>query len=122
MGTGGWTQAQLAEAIGVSIKTVNSIENGRHRGMRENTKAALEDTLGWMPGDVDRVLRGSAPRGRADSGGGSVTSLKPSDQAAPVGRSGQGGEVLLEEDFTSEEWSQVRAYAEFIRSQNPDAR
>lgn len=62
IGPSGWTQQQLADALGVTVKTINTLEAGRARGMRANTKAALEDVLGWLPGEVDRVLDGAEPR------------------------------------------------------------
>ncbi len=38
-----------------------------------------------------------------------------------VGRGRQGDDALHPEDFSEEQWRQVRKYAEFVRSQNPDA-
>lgn len=64
MGPRGWTQQQLADALGVTVKTINTLEGGRAKGMRAGTKARLEDVLGWIAGDVDRVLAGAQPRVR----------------------------------------------------------
>lgn len=40
----------------------------------------------------------------------------------PVGRSPQGGAALPLEGLTAEQLAEVRRYAEYIRSQNPEAR
>lgn len=79
LGRRGWTQQELADAIEVSVKTVNTLEAGRAKGMRASTKAKLEDALGWMEGDVDRVLAGGQPRRRPNwtPGEGDVTEENP---------------------------------------------
>lgn len=46
----GWSQEQLAEASGVSVRTVQRIEGGRAPGPA--TRAALADALGVDPADL----------------------------------------------------------------------
>ncbi len=65
-GRKGMTQQELADAVGVTVKTINTLERGRATGMRAPTKAMLEGALDWMEGDVDRVLAGARPRVRQD--------------------------------------------------------
>lgn len=47
----GWSQEQLAEASGVSVRTVQRIEGGRPAGLA--TSAALAEVLGVDPAELD---------------------------------------------------------------------
>lgn len=79
---GTWTQERLAEAVGVSLKTINTIEAGRSTGLRERTKAKLEEALSWAMGDVDRILAGGEPSVQNDR------RYAPRDEAAYLPRQG----------------------------------
>jgi DNA-binding XRE family transcriptional regulator len=54
------TQQQLADLVEVTVKTINTLENGRGTGMRAGTRARLEAALGWPSGEVHRILKGQA--------------------------------------------------------------
>lgn len=55
------TQQELADRIGVSVKTVNNLEAGRTGPPRPANRALLEDALGWAPGSVRAILDGGEP-------------------------------------------------------------
>ena len=48
------TQQQLADAAGVDVKTVGSLEK-RGRWPIARTRAALERAVGWPPGELKRI-------------------------------------------------------------------
>lgn len=55
------TQAEFAEDVGVSVRTIGNLEAGEVRQYDAQTIARLEHALGWAPGSVERVLEGGAP-------------------------------------------------------------
>lgn len=55
------TQAEVDAAGGPSPKTLQQIEAGSAASIKTHTKRGLEMALGWMQGDVDRVLDGGEP-------------------------------------------------------------
>lgn len=55
------TPAQLAYRAGLSIRTVEYLEEGQRQRYRRETIARVEDALGWGPGSVDRVRVGQPP-------------------------------------------------------------
>ncbi|MEU7978325.1 helix-turn-helix transcriptional regulator [Micromonospora sp. NPDC049081] len=58
----GYTQAELASAGGVSLATVQGIENARGgASLRARTTAGLERGLAWRPGSIRRLLQGADP-------------------------------------------------------------
>jgi transcriptional regulator with XRE-family HTH domain len=58
----GYRQRQaLADAIGVSLRTVGDIETGRRSKFDPTTIAALENGLGWETGSVLRIIEGGEP-------------------------------------------------------------
>ncbi|MGW4028219.1 helix-turn-helix domain-containing protein [Streptomyces sp. NPDC004838] len=54
----GLTQAQLAEAIGVSRATIQSVEQGRSMVRVTRTLLAMARALGWPEGRVEAILDG----------------------------------------------------------------
>ncbi|MEV2236678.1 helix-turn-helix domain-containing protein [Micromonospora sp. NPDC049891] len=58
----GYTQAELASSGGISLATVQGIENARGGAtLRAKTAAGLERGLAWKPGSVLRILDGGSP-------------------------------------------------------------
>lgn len=57
---------EFAEASGLSTTTLDAIEHARKTSYDPGTLATLEHALGWQPGSVERVLRGSEPEIEAD--------------------------------------------------------
>ncbi len=53
--------AEFAAAAGLSTSTVDSIEHARKTRYDPATLAAVEHTLGWTPGSVERVRKGLGP-------------------------------------------------------------
>lgn len=60
------TRASFAQACGLGEKTVYDLEKARRANFAEETLAAIEATLGWNPGDADRVRRGLEPSRTTD--------------------------------------------------------
>jgi transcriptional regulator with XRE-family HTH domain len=61
------TAGELAEASGLSDRTVEILEAGSHTGQpRDTTLAKIEQALGWEPGSADRILAGGQPTDVAD--------------------------------------------------------
>jgi len=56
------TQPEFAYAIGVSARTISSLETAGADRYDANTLALIEDALGWQPGSAERVLSGARPR------------------------------------------------------------
>ena len=56
------TQADVAERGGLGVTTVRGIENNRLCQPTGSTQRALERGLEWLPGSVDAILKGGAPR------------------------------------------------------------
>jgi predicted ATPase/DNA-binding XRE family transcriptional regulator len=61
----GLTQEELAEAAGLSSRSVSDLERGIHRTAHKETARLLADALGLA--EPDRALFGAAARGRAPS-------------------------------------------------------
>lgn len=60
----GLKQADVAEAVGVSARTILNYEKGRAPGDGEEVPGAYyraEAVIGWAPGSVDDVLAGGDP-------------------------------------------------------------
>lgn len=54
------TQTELAEAVGVSLRTIGNVERGETAPQLRH-RAALEAALHWTAGSVRRVLEGGRP-------------------------------------------------------------
>lgn len=54
------TQAALADAIGIDVKTVYNLESGS-RWPQARNRAAIENGLGWEVGDLQRISDGGEP-------------------------------------------------------------
>lgn len=55
------TQAEFAAEVGLSVRTIGSLEAGERCQYDETTIVRIESALGWAPGSVDRVVEGRAP-------------------------------------------------------------
>lgn len=55
------TQAEFAREVGLSVRTVGSLEAGEPRQYDETTVSRVESALGWAHGSVDRVINGQPP-------------------------------------------------------------
>src|ERR1700683_4885800 len=53
----------LAEATGVTERTLGKLENGQH--VSPSTLGMVENRLGWAPGSWRRILAGEGPKGGA---------------------------------------------------------
>jgi len=62
----GLTQEELAEAVGLGLRTVSDLERGAHRTAHQDTARLLADALGLA--DPARGLFVAAARGRAPAG------------------------------------------------------
>jgi transcriptional regulator with XRE-family HTH domain len=51
----------LAEASGISLRTLSDIENARRTSYERNTIVALEQTLRWAPGSITAILDNGEP-------------------------------------------------------------
>lgn len=51
----------FADALGISLRTLGDIETGRRERYDPATVAALENTLGWTTGSVQRIIAGGEP-------------------------------------------------------------
>lgn len=60
------TQAEFALEVGLSVRTVGSLEAGEARQYDETTVFRVESALGWAPGSVQRVIHGQKPIVQAD--------------------------------------------------------
>lgn len=72
----GWTQAQLAQAARVSLRSVANVESAVK--VSDKTLRALEEPLGWPPDTTERILAG----GKAP-GAGALLPVKPLGSGAP---------------------------------------
>jgi transcriptional regulator with XRE-family HTH domain len=55
------TAQKLAEAAGVSLRTITTVETGGRTRFNTTTKGAIERALRWAPGSIDTVLGGGEP-------------------------------------------------------------
>jgi len=51
------TQAELAEASGVSLKTVVKIETGKIQNFHPKTLRSLATVLGWVPAELYHYIK-----------------------------------------------------------------
>lgn len=110
-------RAEWQRHLGLSHgRTLFDIENAKRRNFDPSTIAFIEHAYGWRPGSIRAVLAGGEPTVTEQN-----SEPQPEVDRLPVGRAREGGEVLRPDDFTPEQWRDLRRYAEFIRSQNPDA-
>lgn len=57
-----WSRrVDFAKACGLSVRTLVQIENGQPVEHHDETYAAIENCLGWAPGDCQRILEGGKP-------------------------------------------------------------
>lgn len=56
-----WTQSDLAQAIGVTLNTVNTLVNGHPRARMPIIVPSIERVFDWAPGSVRRILEGGDP-------------------------------------------------------------
>lgn len=60
------TQQEFAESIGLSVRTLGSIEAGTGTRYDRGTRAIVEWALGWAPGSIELVIEGGKPRIEVD--------------------------------------------------------
>ena len=60
------TQQEFAESIGLSVRTLGSIEAGTGTRYDRGTVAIVEWALGWAPGSIELVVAGGKPRIEVD--------------------------------------------------------
>lgn len=59
--------AALADATGLSVRTIQGIETGsRTSRPRDATLARIELALGWQPGSAERIVEGGRARESTD--------------------------------------------------------
>ncbi len=102
----------VAEAAGIAYRTLVNLLAGR----ATRAEDAVEIALGWEAGSIKAVLAGGEPTVTEEN-----SRPAPEVDRLPVGRGRDGGEVLRPDDFTPDQWRDLRRYAEFIKSQNPGA-
>ncbi|WP_433364352.1 helix-turn-helix domain-containing protein [Streptosporangium sp. CA-115845] len=56
----GFTQAALAAAAGVDIKTIYNLESAK-RWPQTGNRSAIESALGWQQGDLAKIANGGEP-------------------------------------------------------------
>ena len=61
------TQQEFAESIGLSVRTLGSIEAGTGTRYDRGTRAIVEWALGWAPGSIELVIEGGQPRIEVDA-------------------------------------------------------
>jgi transcriptional regulator with XRE-family HTH domain len=79
----GLSQRELAEKIGVSKATITDHERGERGSLHPSNAAALERTLQWEAGSIDRIMNGGDPTLAANASAQStrVIDLVPGTQA-----------------------------------------
>lgn len=84
----GLTQEELAEAAGVSLSTVNLIENAKQEGYRGLTLSAISRALGWRSDGADLIVRGVIewPAGQLDFDNVDQLLLDPAKDASGAAR------------------------------------
>jgi transcriptional regulator with XRE-family HTH domain len=60
------TQQEFAESIGLSVRTLGSIEAGTGTRYDRVTRDVIEWALGWAPGSIELVVEGGQPRVEVD--------------------------------------------------------
>jgi len=60
------TQQEFAESIGLSVRTLGSIEAGTGTRYDRGTRAIVEWALGWAPGSIELVVSGGQPHVEVD--------------------------------------------------------
>ena len=60
------TQQEFAQAIGLSVRTLGSIEAGTGTRYDRVTRDVIEWALGWAPGSIEQVIAGGRPRIEVD--------------------------------------------------------
>jgi transcriptional regulator with XRE-family HTH domain len=60
------TQQEFAQAIGLSVRTLGSIEAGTGNRYDRVTRDVIEWALGWAPGSIELVVQGGQPRVEVD--------------------------------------------------------
>lgn len=66
----GWTQAELAERIGVTRTAVQSVERGVKRAKVTGTMRSYAHVVGWSETSIEQVLAGGEPvHGGAEAAG-----------------------------------------------------
>jgi transcriptional regulator with XRE-family HTH domain len=60
------TQQEFAQAIGLSVRTLGSIEAGTGTRYDRVTCDVIEWALGWAPGSIERVIAGGRPHVEVD--------------------------------------------------------
>jgi transcriptional regulator with XRE-family HTH domain len=55
------TQQEFAQAIGLSVRTLGSIEAGTGTRYDRVTRDVIEWALGWAPGSIELVVAGGRP-------------------------------------------------------------
>lgn len=60
------TQQEFAQAIGLSVRTLGSIEAGTGTRYDRVTRDVIEWALGWAPGSIEAVIEGGQPRIEVD--------------------------------------------------------
>lgn len=60
------TQQEFAQAIGLSVRTLGSIEAGTGTRYDRVTRDVIEWALGWAPGSIELVIEGGQPRIEVD--------------------------------------------------------
>lgn len=60
------SMGEFSRASGLSTSTIDSIEHARKDRYDPATIAAVENTLGWKPGSVERLRQGLGPIYDAD--------------------------------------------------------
>jgi tetratricopeptide (TPR) repeat protein/transcriptional regulator with XRE-family HTH domain len=95
----GLTQEELAEAAGLSPRSVSDLERGINQTARKDTARLLADALGLADAvryDFEAVARGRTPAGRTVAGGGlaAATRTLPRDIASFTGRGTELAELV----------------------------
>lgn len=63
----GWRRREeFARACGLSVRTIEALENGERHNFSVETVGAIEMALGWEPGSAQRVLHGLPPVRQVD--------------------------------------------------------
>ncbi len=58
----GWnTSKSMADAIGISDRTLRDFENAKRDNMTPSLRARIEPALGWEIGSIDVILAGGDP-------------------------------------------------------------